>query len=249
VERTRSALSLLPLLPRVTRQRRSLLARRSAHGEFRLVAPRSDNHEYYLTSSRRMPRNIPGRRRIRMTDVLHSHEFRRRTFRLMTARVMTSPRISARDYSNRPDVMLAARRFQDPIWWLFEREGAWLISHVDLNRGRSKCSCASQSHRIRRARVQTLPSVENPEFRASHVRFQYESFVTPRSIFDYEVRHAANGAFGRSNPFSAATIRRNTLASVCMPQLRTARTCLLPSCIAGYARDGSAPLLLMVTAA
>ncbi len=27
----------------------------------------------------------------------------------------------------------------------------------------------------------------NPEFDATFVRFQYESFVTPRSVFDYEM--------------------------------------------------------------
>src|SRR5204862_7077888 len=45
------------------------------------------------------------------------------------------------------------------------------------------------SHRIEFAEPAYNASIgENPEFAASHVRFQYESFVTPRSIFDYDVR-------------------------------------------------------------
>ena len=48
---------------------------------------------------------------------------------------------------------------------------------------------SSASHRIEFAEPAYNASLgSNPEFDASFVRYQYESFVTPRSVFDYEVR-------------------------------------------------------------
>jgi oligopeptidase B len=89
---------------------------------------------------------------------------------------------------NRPDVMLAAVEVFQTHLVLFEREGGLpYLRIVDLTADAPNALAAS--HRIEFAEPAYNASIgENPEFGASHVRFQYESFVTPRSIFDYDVR-------------------------------------------------------------
>jgi oligopeptidase B len=71
---------------------------------------------------------------------------------------------------------------------LFEREnGLPYLRIVDLSVEASNALAAS--HRIEFAEPAYNASLgNNPEFDASFVRFQYESFVTPRSVFDYDVR-------------------------------------------------------------
>jgi oligopeptidase B len=89
---------------------------------------------------------------------------------------------------NRADVMLAAAEVFQSHLVLFEREGGLpFLRIVDLTADASNSLAAS--HRIEFTEPAYNASIgENPEFGASHVRFQYESFVTPRSIFDYDVR-------------------------------------------------------------
>jgi oligopeptidase B len=90
--------------------------------------------------------------------------------------------------SNRPEVMLAeAYAFRTHLL-LFEREGGLpYLRIVDLTSAASDALAAS--HRIKFAEPAYNASVgENPEFDASHVRFQFESFVTPRSVYDYDVQ-------------------------------------------------------------
>jgi oligopeptidase B len=71
---------------------------------------------------------------------------------------------------------------------LFECEGGLpYLRIVDLAANKEKALAAS--HRIEFAEPAYNASLgDNPEFDVSHVRFQYESFVTPRSVFDYDVR-------------------------------------------------------------
>jgi oligopeptidase B len=71
---------------------------------------------------------------------------------------------------------------------LFEREdGLPYLRIVDLSVEAPNALAAS--HRIEFAEPAYNASLgNNPEFDASFVRFQYESFVTPRSVFDYDVR-------------------------------------------------------------
>src|SRR5260370_15021279 len=83
--------------------------------------------------------------------------------------------------------MFAAVEALQPRQVLFEREvGLPHLRIVALTEGAPIALAAS--HRIEFDEPAYNASVgENPEFRASHVRFQYESFVTPRTIFDYDV--------------------------------------------------------------
>jgi oligopeptidase B len=71
---------------------------------------------------------------------------------------------------------------------LFEREGGLpYLRVVDLSI--EAPDALSASHRIEFTEPAYNASLgDNPEFDATFVRFQYESFVTPRSLFDYDVR-------------------------------------------------------------
>src|SRR5207244_5629019 len=83
-------------------------------------------------------------------------------------------------------MLAAAEAFRNHLV-LFEREGG--LPHlriVDLTAVAPNVLAAS--HRIEFAEPAYNASIgENPEFDTSQVRFQYESLVTPRSIFDYDV--------------------------------------------------------------
>jgi oligopeptidase B len=152
-------------------------------GEFRLIVPREDNHEYYADHHPGLaPNPTDGLFYIRTNSG-------GRTFRLVTAPVSDPRREFWREVTpNRPDVMLAAVEVFQTHLVLFEREGGLpYLRIVDLTAGAPNALAAS--HRIEFVEPAYNASVgENPEFRASHVRYQYESFVTPRSIFDYDVR-------------------------------------------------------------
>jgi oligopeptidase B len=191
VERTRSgAFLLLTIASHTASEVRYLRADRPT-GEFRLVAPREDNHEYYADHHPGpLAAEHPG-------PAPHSNEgvfYIRtnsggRTFRLMTAPVADPRREFWREIiPNRPEVMLAAAEVFRTHLMLFEREGGLpYLRIVDL--AADGPSALVASHRIEFAEPAYNASIgENPEFGASQVRFQYESFLTPRSIFDYDVR-------------------------------------------------------------
>jgi oligopeptidase B len=191
VERTRSgAFLLLTIASHTASEVRFLRADRPT-GEFRLVAPREDNHEYYADHHPGpLAAEHPG-------PAPHSNEeafYIRtnsggRTFRLMTVRVTDTSRELWREIiPNRPDVMLAAAEAFQTHLVLFEREGGLpYLRIVDL--AADAPTALAASHRIEFAEPAYNASMgENPEFGASRVRFQYESFVTPRSVFDYDVR-------------------------------------------------------------
>src|SRR5207245_6472997 len=112
-----------------------------------------------------------------------------RTFRLVTAPVSAPRRESWREIiPNRADVMVASAQVFQNHMVLFEREGGLpYLRIVDLTADAPNALAAS--HRIEFTEPAYNASIgENPEFSVSYVRFQYESFVTPRSIFDYDVR-------------------------------------------------------------
>src|SRR5260370_3750270 len=205
VERTRSGAFLLLTIVSHTASEVRYLRADQPTGEFRLIAPREDDHEYYaehhpgpLTAEHPGPLTAehPGPLTAEPEPALNSNDgvfYIRtnsggRTFRLVTAQVSDPRREFWREIiPNRPKVMLAAVEAFQTHLVLFEREGG--LPHlriVDLTAGAPNALAAS--HRIEFDEPAYNASVgENPEFRASHVRFQYESFVTPRTIFDYDV--------------------------------------------------------------
>src|SRR5205807_1242015 len=182
VERTRSGTFLLLTIASHTASEVRYLRADQPSGEFRLIAPREDNHEYYtehhpspLAAGQIGP---PGSSDGGMFYIRTNSGGR--TFRLMAAPV-SDPR---REFwceviPNRPEVMLAAAEAFETHLVLFEREGG--LPHlriVDLTTAAPNALAAS--HRIEFAEPAYNASMgENPEFSASHLRFQYESFVTP----------------------------------------------------------------------
>ncbi len=183
VERTRSGAFLLLTIASHTASEVRFLRADQPAGEFQLIAPREDSHEYYAD-------HHPGLVQNASSGIFYIRtNSGGRTFRLVTAPVADPRRKFWREMiPNRADVMLAAAEVFQSHLVLFEREGGLpYLRIVDLTADASNSLAAS--HRIEFAEPAYNASLgENPEFRASHVRFQYESFVTPRSIFDYDVR-------------------------------------------------------------
>jgi oligopeptidase B len=194
VERTRSgAFLLLNIASHTTSEVRFLRADQPT-GEFQLIAPREDNHEYYADHHPGSAANATG-------GVFYIRtNSGGRTFRLVTAAVNDPRRESWREIIPiRPDVMFAAMEVFQTHLVLFEREGG--LPHlriVDLTA--DALDALAASHRIEFGEPAYNASIgENPEFSASHVRFQYESFVTPRSIFDYDV-HTRERSLRKQQP-------------------------------------------------
>jgi oligopeptidase B len=183
VERTRSGGFLLLNIASHTASEVRFLRADQPTGEFRLIAPREDNHEYYADHHPGLaPNPTEGLFYIRTNSG-------GRTFRLMAVPVSDPRREFWREViPNRPEVMLAAAEAFQTHLALFEREGG--LPHIRIvDLAADAPNTLAASHRIEFDEPAYNASIgENPEFGASHVRFQYESFVTPRSVFDYDVR-------------------------------------------------------------
>src|SRR6266849_1175021 len=183
VERTRSAAFLLLTVASHTTSEVRFLAAQQPTGEFRLIAPREDNHEYYVD-------HHPGAESNPSGGVFYIRtNSGGRTFRLATAPVNDPHRDSWREFiPNRPDVMLASAQAFASHLAVYEREnGLPYLRVVPL--GVNSSDPLAVSHRIEfREPVYNASLGANPEFVTDHLRFQYESFITPRSVFDYDLR-------------------------------------------------------------
>ena len=239
VERTRSSAFLLLTIASHTASEVRYLRADQPTGEFRLIAPREDNHEYYAE-------HHPGLQESSDDGVFYIRtNSGGRTFRLMTAPAADPRRAFWRELiPNRPDVMLAAAEAFRTHLVLFEREGGLpYLRIVDLTAAAPNALAAS--HRIEFTEPAYNASIgENPEFSASHVRFQYESFVTPRSVFDYDVRtherilRKQQPVLGGYDPAQYVSERLHAMAS------DGTRVPLSVVHRRDTPRDGSAPLLL-----
>jgi oligopeptidase B len=183
VDRTRSGAFLLLTIASHTASEVHYLRADQSTGTFQLIATRQDNHEYYADHHPGLAPNA--------TDGLFYIRTNSggRTFRLVTVPASDPRRDSWGEIiPNRPEVMIAAAEIFETHMVLFEREGGLpYLRIVDLTAGAP--SALAASHRIEFAEPAYNASIgENPEFGSTHVRFQYESFVTPRSMFDYDVR-------------------------------------------------------------
>ena len=201
VERTRSGAFLLLTVASHTASEIRYLRADQPGGEFRLIAPREENHEYYADHhpnpsllAAEHPDPLTARRPGLAPNPGDGLFYIRtnsggRTFRLVTAPENDPRREFWREIiPNRPEVMVAAAEVFQTHLVLSEREGGLpYLRIVDLTADAP--SALAASHRIEFAEPAYNASIgENPEFDASHLRFQYESFVTPRSVYDYEVR-------------------------------------------------------------
>jgi oligopeptidase B len=146
----------------------------------RLIAPREDNHEYYLD-------HHPSFGDQSDTFLIRTNSLGR-TFRLMSVSTADPQRNNWRELiPNRPAVMLSAFAVFRAHLALYEREGGLpYLRIVPLQHTASPLLDAS--HRIEFSEpAYNATFGANPEFDQSHLRYQYESFITPRSVFDYNV--------------------------------------------------------------
>ena len=181
VDRTRSGAYLLLTIASHTTSEVRFLPAGEPRGEFRLIAHREDNHEYYA-DHHPGPAGGP-------EDIFYIRtNSGGRTFRVMKVPVADARRKFWREIiPNRPEVMIAAvEAFKNHLVLSEREDGLPYLRIVDLTA--EAASTRETSHRIEFAEPAYDASLgTNPEFDAKHVRFQYESFITPRSVFDYDV--------------------------------------------------------------
>jgi oligopeptidase B len=183
IHRTRSgAFLVLTASSHTTSEVRYLRADRP-EGNFLLIAGREDDHEYYAE-------HHPGTSAGPDGGVFYIRtNSGGRTFRIITVSVADARREHWREFlPNRPQVMLAeVEAFQTHLV-LFERQDG--LPHLRIiGLSGSAADPLATSQRIEFTEPAYNASLgANPEFKTSHVRFQYESFITPRSVFDYDLR-------------------------------------------------------------
>jgi oligopeptidase B len=191
IERTRSGAFLLLVITSHTSSEVRFLPAGQPNGEFRVIAAREADHEYYVDHH---PNPLTREHRGANPEDTGGYFFIRtnslgRTFRLVCAPAADPQRARWRQIiANRRDVMISgADVFRSHIV-LSEREGGLpYLRIVDL--GVEAPDALSASHRIEfREPAYHAALGNNPEFDSSSVRYHYESFVTPRSVFDYDVR-------------------------------------------------------------
>nr|MDP9147349.1 prolyl oligopeptidase family serine peptidase [Acidobacteriota bacterium] len=192
VERTRSKHFILLTAASHTTSEVWFLPAGDVRGEFALIEERKDNHEYYVEhhGGLNSKKTDEGKTDERDGGVFFIRSNAAgRTFELMEVSTKEPGRENWRTViANRPDVMLSGAEAFGSHLVLDEREdGLPYLRIVDLEDRRD--DLLAKSHRIEF----TEPAYNaglgmNPEFVADAVRFQYESFVTPRSVFDYNVR-------------------------------------------------------------
>ena len=182
VERTRSGAFLLLTIASHTTSEVRFLPASQPGAAFRLIAPREDDHEYYVDHHPGSPGDSSG-------GVFYIRtNSGGRTFRLVTAAADDPRRDAWREFiPNRPDVMLAsAQAFQSHLV-LLEREAG--LPHLRVVPfPDSDANPLSYSHRIKFAEPAYNASLgANPEFVTNYLRYQYESFITPRSVIDFDL--------------------------------------------------------------
>jgi oligopeptidase B len=183
VEKSRSGAYLFLVVNSHTTSEVRYLRADRPEGMFQLVEEREDEHEYYLD-------HHPGS----AGDPAGGVFFIRtnsggRTYRLTTASVEDPRRSRWHEVvPNRPKVMLAGMEAFRTHLLLFEREdGLPYLRVVDLTREAPTALAASKQIEFSEPAYNAMMGT-NPEFDAGFVRFQYESFITPRSVYDYDVR-------------------------------------------------------------
>jgi len=180
IERSRSGQYLFLVTNSHTTSEIRYLRADTPFENLRLIAPREDNHEYYLD-------HHPGFADSGDTFLIRTNSLGR-TFRLVAAPASDPQRNNWRELvPNRPTVMLSAVTAFRTHLAFYEREaGLPYLRIAPLTQNRS--SLLDNSHRIEFSEPAYNASLgANPEFDPSHLRYEYESFITPRSVFDYNV--------------------------------------------------------------
>jgi oligopeptidase B len=168
VGRTRSRAYLILGAGSLTTAEARVLSADDPTGEWRLLAPRIQDQEYDVD-------HHDGYFYFRVNDT-------GRNFRLVKAPVEAPGRESwAEVIPHRPAVMLEGVDFFRPFYVLLEREqGLQRLRLVDLASG------GTQDVPFPEPAYSVFPAA-NAEFDTRKFRYSYESMVTPRSIFDYDL--------------------------------------------------------------
>jgi oligopeptidase B len=239
VERSRSGAYIFLVANSHTTSEVRYLRADSPSLQFALIHERHDDHEYYVD-------HHPGS----SADPAGGVFFIRtndagRTFRLMTAPAIDPIRSRWHEVvPNRPGVMLSGvAAFRSHLVLVEREEGLPHLRIVDLTHEAATALAAST--RITFAEPAYNAALgANPEFDADFVRFTYESFITPRSVFDLSVLtgdrilRKQQPVLGGYNPSLYASERLHVIASD--------GTKIPVSVVYRHdtPRDGSAPLLL-----
>jgi len=195
ISRTRSGAYLLLTIASHTTSEVHFLSTNQPSANFKLIAPREDTHEYYVDHHPALPNaNEPGATQNAGADTFFIRtNSSGRTFRLMTVSPEDPRRKFWREFlPNRPNVMLASADVFQSHLVLVEREnGLPYLRVVDLAQATAniavKSDALTASHGIEFTEPAYSASLgANPEFATHTVRFLYESFITPRSVFDYD---------------------------------------------------------------
>jgi protease II len=239
VERSRSrAYLFLVINSHTTSEVRYLRADRPL-GVFQLVAERADEHEYYVD-------HHPGS----ATDPAGGVFFIRtnsggRTYRLVTAPTSDPGRERWHEViGNRPGVMLSGlETFRTHLVMIEREDGLPHLRIVDLTRQAPNALAASQTLSFSEPTYSAMLGT-NAEFDTGFVRFQYESMIMPRSVFDCEVktgkwtlkkRQPVLGNFDMGN-YVSERLHAKAADGTAVPISLVRRK--------DTVRDGSAPLLL-----
>ncbi|HET7107845.1 MAG TPA: S9 family peptidase [Candidatus Acidoferrum sp.] len=239
VERSRSGAYIFLVANSHTTSEVRYLRADSPSLPFTLIHERRDDHEYYVD-------HHPGN----STDPAGGVFFIRtndngRTFRLMTAPAVDPVRSRWHEViPNRPGVMLSGvAAFRSHLVLVEREEGLPHLRIVDLTCEASTALAASTRITFSEPAYNAALGA-NPEFDASFVRFTYESFITPRSVFDLNIRtgertlRKQQPVLGGYDPGLYASERLHAIA---------ADGTKIPISIVyrhDTPRDGSAPLLL-----
>src|ERR1700685_4183613 len=191
VERTRSGAYLLLTTASHTTSEVHYLRADQPAAEFRIVAAREDTHEYYVDHHPGPDRSGNDAQR-GGTFFIRTNSLGR-TFRMMTVPVEDPRRKFWRELvPTRRHVMLASADVFESHLALFEREdGLPFLRIVDLAPALELAAAKSDPPEPPRRTKFDEPAYSvgfgsNPEFAPTHLRYIYESFVTPRSVFDYD---------------------------------------------------------------
>jgi oligopeptidase B len=183
VERSRSGAYLFLISNSHTTSEVHYLRADRPAAQFQVVHTRKDEHEYYVD-------HHPGS----TSDPAGGIFFIRtndngRTFRLMTAPAIDPVRLRWHEViPNRPGVMLSGvAAFRSHLVLVEREDGLPHLRIVDLLRETATALAASR--RVTFSEPAYNASLgANPEFDTPFVRFTYESLITPRSVFDLDVR-------------------------------------------------------------
>ncbi len=183
VERSRSGAYLFLVVNSHTTSECRYLRADSPFGAFQLIAEREDDHEYYVDHHPGSARDAAGGVFFIRTNSAG------RTYRLVTAPAEDPVRSRWHEVmENRPGVMLAGLEVFRTHLVITEREdGLPHLRIVDLTKQAPSAFAASERLMFSEPAYNAMLGT-NPEFDTGTVRFQYESMVTPRSVYDFEVR-------------------------------------------------------------